>query len=141
MMYLGDEKCQIAAEEIANRLLKTGRGDDSENRSRAGIRAELARLTRITEELSRPLEQEPSLQSLLKYARLVQQILRNPEAVNQEELHDSYQVAEVVLRIPTEILPESLAKTLDASRKKIIQLAGFPQYRHFNLKSQLSRIR
>lgn len=73
MVYLGDEQCKKAASEIVQRLIETISGTDSEILSDSGIRAELARLARITKELSPQLQQEPTL---LESARLVQQVLR-----------------------------------------------------------------
>ena len=123
MVYLEDEECKAAAREIAERLLEISSGTGSKKLNQSEIRAQLARLTRITEELSRPLRKQ---ESLLKYARLVQQILRNPDRVNSDELRDSYHVEGVELRLTDKFLPEPLAKILAVSKKKVVQLQGFP---------------
>ncbi len=111
MVYLGDESCKAAAREIAERL------------QHSGHRAELARLSRITEELSPQLKEQ---QSLLEYARLVQRILRAPDTVNLAELQRSYPVEGVELTVPDRVLPEVLKRTVAASGKTGNRLEGFP---------------
>ena len=130
MVYLGDKQCKAAAQEIAKRLLETSSGTGSASHTDSGIRAELARLTRITDELSPQLKEEPSL---LQYARLVQRVLRTPETVNPVELSGSYQVEDVELRFPERLLPATLAKTVAASRQKVTQLKGFPPIQIFTV--------
>jgi formylglycine-generating enzyme required for sulfatase activity len=128
MVYLGDEQCKAAAREIAERLLETSSGTGLKSLTESGIKAELARLTRITEELSPQLKEEPSL---LEYARLVQKILRTSKEVNPADVDRSYQVEDVELRFPDRLLPEPLAKTVAASRVTVTQLEGFPPIKTF----------
>lgn len=109
MVYLGDAQCKQAALEIA------------ESFDESGSRAELARLARLTEELSPQLQQESGL---LEYARLVQQIIRTPDAVGLAELNRAYQVDDLTLKFPDKLLPENL--------KKGTQLKNFPPLRPFN---------
>ncbi|MGB7442086.1 MAG: formylglycine-generating enzyme family protein [Coleofasciculaceae cyanobacterium] len=106
MVYLGDESCKAAAREIAERLQDSGQLATANG----SIRAELARLTRITEELSPQLKEEPSL---LEYAKLVQRVLRAPDTVNLTELQRSYQVEGVELTVPDKVLPEVLKPEID----------------------------
>jgi len=121
MVYLGDEECQETAREISQRLLAVGSGMDTEISTDTGIRAELARLTRITSELSPQLEREPEL---LDYARLVQQVLRQPGSVSPAELIRSYRVDDVELIFPKRLLPQDLVAKLESD-----WIPGFPELR------------
>jgi formylglycine-generating enzyme required for sulfatase activity len=131
MVYLGDEQCKKAVREIAQRLIETSSGAGEASRTESGIRAELARLTRITEELSPQLKQEPTL---LDYARLIQRVLRTPEQVSVAELRSSYQVEDLELKFPDRLLPEQLARTLTSSRQIFPNLEGFPPIKTFEFK-------
>jgi formylglycine-generating enzyme required for sulfatase activity len=131
MVYLGDEQCKQAAREIAQRLIETSSETGSASLTESGIRAELARLTRITEELSPQLEQEPTL---LDYARLVQRVLRTPESVSAAELHNFYQLDDLELRVPDRLLPEELARTVASSRQMLPNWEGFPAIQTFEFK-------
>ena len=97
MTYLGDNDCQQAAEEIAKKLqqledrAETGEGADR------GIRAELARLSRITQELAPQLQAIPAL---VEHAKLVERVLRRPETVSADELEHSRQVGNIQLTVP-----------------------------------------
>lgn len=106
-------------------------GAGEASRTESGIRAELARLTRITEELSPQLEQEPTL---LDYARLVQRVLRTSEQVSLAELRSSYQVEDLELKFPHRLLPEELVRTLTSSRQIPLNLEGFPAIQTFEFK-------
>ncbi|MEO1069133.1 MAG: SUMF1/EgtB/PvdO family nonheme iron enzyme [Cyanobacteria bacterium J06638_6] len=91
MTYLGDEPCQQAVQEIANRLKSLENQAANAETSDRGIRAELAYLSRLTQEL------EPQLrgnEELLDLAQLVQRLLRNPEAVNPDEIVRSFRVGD-----------------------------------------------
>lgn len=111
MVYLGDAQCKKAAQEMA------------ESFNESGSRAELARLARITEELSPQLQEEPGL---LGYARLVQQILRTPDEVDLAELNRSYQVGDLSLKFPDKLLPEKLKQSKGNDSK------DFPPLQPFN---------
>jgi formylglycine-generating enzyme required for sulfatase activity len=131
MVYLSDEQCKQAAREIAQRLLSVSSGVDSTNLSELGIRAELARLTRITAELSPQLQQEPSL---LEYARLVQRLLKTPEEVSPEEINRSYHVEDVKLTPSSNLrlFPEALARIASPSKQTVTNLGGFPPLQSCN---------
>ncbi len=124
MVFLGDESCKAAAREIAEQLQHSGQLAEANG----SIRAELARLTRITEELSPQLKEE---QSLLEYAKLVQRVLRTPETVTPAELQRSYQVEGVELTVPDRVLPEVLKQTVASSGKTVDRLEGFPPIQTF----------
>jgi formylglycine-generating enzyme required for sulfatase activity len=129
MVFLGDEQCKEAAREIAKRLQETSSGTGSENRTESGIRAELARLTRITSELSAQLQQEPIL---LELASLIQRILRTPETVNPAELNRSYRIGDEELTIPDRLLPEGLRlRAMSSSRQTVAGLEGLPPVQTF----------
>nr|WP_211178751.1 formylglycine-generating enzyme family protein [Brasilonema octagenarum] len=128
MVYLGDEKCQEAAQEIAKRLLETSSGTGSENRSESGIRAELARLTRITQELSPQLQKEPAL---LEYAKLTQQMLRTPETLTQEELSRSFRVGGMELKPAHRLLGSVQAVAESSATLRVARLEGFPLIQTF----------
>jgi len=124
MVYMGDEQCRKAAREITERLIETSSGMGSARLTESGIRAELARLTSITEELSSQLEQQLGL---LDYARLVQRLLRTPELVTPSELRSSYLVEDLALTFPDKLLPEELVRTLTS----VSNLVGFPPIKTF----------
>ncbi len=65
-------------------------------------RAELARLARITQELTPQLR---AYDNLVRYAELVGQVLTNPSQVEQEALRRSYPVSGVELSVPPELVP------------------------------------
>jgi len=123
MVYLGDERCKAAAREIAQRLIEVSSDTSDEKLTGSGIRAELARLTRITEELSSQLQQEPSL---LEYARLIQRILRTPDEVSPDDLRRSYWLDNEELTLPVGVLPDNLARLVQSYRRKVVQIEGFP---------------
>ena len=102
MVYLGDEQCKAVARDIAEHLTEVTSNASGEL-TESAIRAELARLAQITEQLSPQLQQQPTL---LEYARLVQQILRTPEQVETAQLNRSYQVKDLELQFPDRLLPE-----------------------------------
>jgi hypothetical protein len=126
MVYLGDETCQKAALEIAERLQQVSSAAEAGELSERGVRAELARLTRITRELAPQLQKTPSL---VEYAKLVQRVLRNPEAVDPAELRQVYQVGEVALTVAPQILPDG-AEATDG----VTQIAGFQLYNCWSLR-------
>ncbi|AKG20136.1 formylglycine-generating enzyme family protein [Calothrix sp. 336/3] len=135
MVYLGDRECQQAAQEIARRLLEVSSGVSGANLDELGIRAELARLTRITEELAPQLQEEPSL---LEYANLVQKLLRTPEDVTATEINRSYQVGELELSpaISLSLFPvvgeklrlsqQPSSGTENVAGEKVLNLENFP---------------
>ncbi|WP_293082593.1 formylglycine-generating enzyme family protein [Moorena sp. SIO4A1] len=130
MVYLGDEQCKQAAREIAQGLIETSSGTDSENLTESGMRAELARLTRITAELSPQLQQEPTL---VEYARLIQRVLRQPDTVTPAELNP-YQLDDLELRVPDWLLPETLTNTVSVSGQTVTEVEGLPPLQTFQCK-------
>ena len=96
--------------EIAERL-KQLESAEAQGESTHSIRAELAYLTRLTQELSPQLEATPEL---VEWAALVQRLLRQPEAVAEEEVARSYQVGDYTF-IPSALpieLPSETGETL-----------------------------
>jgi hypothetical protein len=118
MVYMGDEACQQAVQALAERLKQVSDVAESETGSERGIRAELARLSRITQELAPQLQQTPAL---VEYAKLVQQVLRSPEAVDPAALQQIYQVGDVALTVSPCVLPTQQDR-MDA----LIEVPGFP---------------
>jgi formylglycine-generating enzyme required for sulfatase activity len=94
MVYLGDKECKQAAREIAQRLIETSSGINSKTTD-SGVRAELARLARLTEELSPQLEKEPDL---LNCAKDVQEYIRNFKRGGLKELYDIRQKLESAIK-------------------------------------------
>jgi formylglycine-generating enzyme required for sulfatase activity len=115
MTYLGDESCQQVTQEIAERL-KQLESADVEGESPQSIRAELAYLTRLTQELSPQLEATPEL---VEWAALVQRLLRQPKAVTVEEVEQSYQVGDYTFT------PSALPIELPSATAPLA-IAGFP---------------
>ncbi|WP_071187400.1 formylglycine-generating enzyme family protein [Trichormus sp. NMC-1] len=107
MVYLGDKECKQAAREIIQRFLETSSGLNSQISGNSGVRVELARLARLTEELSPQLEKETDL---LNYAKYVQEYIRNSRSGGLKELYDIRQKLESAIKPskPLEIngLPE-----------------------------------
>ena len=118
MVYLGDEACQKAAQAIAERLRQVSDSADNGDRSERGIRAELARLSRITQDLAPQLQKTPAL---IEYAKLVQQVLRNPEAVDPDELRQVYQVGDVAITVPPQVFPRE-----QKAAEALLEEANFP---------------
>ncbi|WP_228053754.1 AAA-like domain-containing protein [Nodosilinea sp. LEGE 07298] len=114
MTYLGDESCQQVTQEIAERL-KQLESAEAQGESTHSIRAELAYLTRLTQELSPQLEATPEL---VDWAALVQRLLRQPEAVTQEEAEQSYQIGNYTFT------PSALPIELPSTQEE--RLEGFP---------------
>ncbi|MFM7909809.1 MAG: formylglycine-generating enzyme family protein, partial [Microcystis sp.] len=137
MVYLGDERCKAAAREIAQRLIEVSSGTSDEKLTRLGIRAELARLTRITEELSPQLQQEPSL---LEYARLIQRILTTPDEVRPDDLRRSYWLDDEELTLPVGVLPDNLARVVQSYMRKVVQIEGFPPIKTFEFEVALIEV-
>jgi formylglycine-generating enzyme required for sulfatase activity len=107
MVYLGDEKCQQVIQEISQKLQEVT--NSSSSTSETGIKAELASLSRLTAELSPQLAREPSL---VEYARLIQDILKNPEQVDRQDLQQTFLVAGRELKVPQIILPKGLQESV-----------------------------
>ncbi|HEY9657175.1 MAG TPA: trypsin-like peptidase domain-containing protein [Allocoleopsis sp.] len=116
MVYLGDETCQQAVQEIAERFKHVSDVAEGRELSERGVRAELARLSRITQELAPQLKKTPSL---IEFAKLVQRVLRNPEAVDSAELQQVHQVGEITLKVQGFWIGTELTGS-------VVQVEGFP---------------
>ena len=128
MVYLGDRQCKKAAEEIADGLQVVYREASAQKLNQATLRSELARLTRITQELSPQLAQE---QGLLDYAKLVQKCLRRPETVSSDDLRASFRVGEMELVPPVNLIPDRLGEVIQPPKEKIISFEGFPPVKSY----------
>ena len=117
MVYMGDETCQKAAQAIAERLRQLSESADSGGRSERGIRAELARLSASHKIWLHSSQQTPAL---IEYAKLVQRVLRNPEAVDPDELRQVYQVGDVAITVP-QVFPK-----VQKAAENLFEGANFP---------------
>jgi len=122
MVYLGDEPCQAAVREIAERLQQSNQLITQDAGQESQVRAELARLSRITQELEPQLRHN---ESLIEYARLVQRVLRMPATVNPAEVQRSFKVEGIALTLAESLLPPQAPLTPETSTDPI-PLAGFP---------------
>jgi len=77
MTYLGDEHCRQMADEIVQQFAASGGKGSS-----TAVKAEFARLARITQELEPQLQAHPEL---VEFAKRVGQVLRSPETITPEE--------------------------------------------------------
>ena len=92
MGYLGDESCRQMAAEIAEQFEASG-----EQGSSTAVKAEFARLARITQEMESQLREQPEL---VAFARRVGRSLRSPETLTAEERQQTFVVGDRVLRLP-----------------------------------------
>jgi len=92
MGYLGDESCQRMAAEIAEQFEASGEQGNS-----TAVKAEFARLARITQEMESQLREQPEL---VAFARQVGRSLRSPETLTAEERQRTFEVEGRVLRLP-----------------------------------------
>ncbi|ASC72731.1 hypothetical protein XM38_036890 [Halomicronema hongdechloris C2206] len=95
MTYLGDEHCQAAVQDIGHRFQHLADQARAEGASDQSIRAELAYLSRITQELAPQLTRHPELVEL---AQLVQRLLRHPEAVTPADRARTFRVGDADIR-------------------------------------------
>lgn len=94
MAYLGDEQCRQMADEIAQQFEASGGQGDS-----TAVKAEFARLARITQELEPQLQAHPEL---VEFARRVGQVFRSPETLTAEERQRAFVVGDRLLQLPGE---------------------------------------
>ncbi|MTJ54155.1 formylglycine-generating enzyme family protein [Anabaena sp. UHCC 0253] len=120
MVYLGEEECKKAANEIIQKFLETRSGLNNQVVDNSGVKAELARLVRLTDELSPQLAQETDL---LNYAKLVQQSLRNPQLVSAEVLSSAEQILAQTIKPPN-----------------IPQIIGFPEIKILEFEFEFATI-
>jgi formylglycine-generating enzyme required for sulfatase activity len=92
MAYLGEERSRQMVDEIIAEFESSGNEGNSNT-----VKAELARLVRITQELTVQLTNYPEL---LRYTAKVNQAIRQPHSMPPEELQRAYQVGDRVLRLP-----------------------------------------
>jgi len=121
MVYLGDESCRSAVREIAERLQQSSQAMAQDAGCDSQVRAELARLSRITHELEPQLRHN---ESLVAYARLVQRVLRSPQTIHPLELQQSFEVEGIELRITDALLADPAVPSEPPGEDEA--LAGFP---------------
>ena len=92
MAYLGDEHCRQMADEIAQQFEASGGKGSS-----TAVKAEFARLARITQELEPQLQAHPEL---VEFAKRVGQVLRSPETITPEEQQQGIRVGDRHLHLP-----------------------------------------
>jgi formylglycine-generating enzyme required for sulfatase activity len=92
MAYLGEERSRQMVDEIIAEFEASGNEGNSNT-----VKAELARLVRITQELTVQLTNYPEL---LRYTAKVNQAIRQPHSMPPEELQRAYEVGDRVLRLP-----------------------------------------
>ncbi|MDJ0704694.1 MAG: formylglycine-generating enzyme family protein [Leptolyngbyaceae cyanobacterium MO_188.B28] len=122
MTYLGEHDRQQAAVEIATQLKQLGEWAETGDGSERGILAELARLSRITQELVPQLQEIPEL---VEYARVVERVLSQPDTVDAAELAQSRQVGDIELTVSQQFFP--------AGRGPVTEtwgVEGFPPLKH-----------
>ncbi len=94
MAYLGDEQCRQMADEIAQQFeASAGHG------SSTAVKAEFARLAKITQELEPQLQAYPEL---VEFAKRVGKVFRSPETLTTEELQQVVRVGDHRLQLPRE---------------------------------------
>jgi formylglycine-generating enzyme required for sulfatase activity len=128
MVFLGDEDCNRVAQEIAERLQQGEAQAQQQPDSQQGIRAEMARLTRIVNELEPQLRSQPAL---IEYAQLVQQLIKSPQSVDPEVMERSHRVEGVELRAPVFLVPPELRGSLSELSEAIAPIPGFPALQEF----------
>jgi formylglycine-generating enzyme required for sulfatase activity len=102
MVYLDDQR-QSVVQQLASRYEACAAvGKINPDMARA-VQSELDRLVRITQELSKQLEEYPGLVS---YAKLLGRLLHEPEIVTPVELKKQFIVGGKELTIPSVLLPE-----------------------------------
>jgi formylglycine-generating enzyme required for sulfatase activity len=110
MGYLGAESCQQMAQEIAEQFfVGGGQGNNT------AMKAEFARLAKITQELEGQLQQEPEL---LAFAEQVSRSLRSPQSLTVAEQRRVFQVGGVRLQLPDSMVSVS-------------ELEGLPELQSF----------
>ncbi|BAZ16811.1 hypothetical protein NIES4071_86890 [Calothrix sp. NIES-4071] len=101
MVYITEKRAQ-AVSEITQAFQNAASTNDGAIQSLVN-RAEMARLAKITEELAPQLR---NYENLVKYARVVSQVLSDPTSVKEEDLRRTYQVApKLELTLPQEFIP------------------------------------
>ena len=94
MAYLGDEDCRQMADEIAEQFEASGGQGNS-----TAVKAEFARLARITQELEPQLQAHPEL---VEFARRVGQAFRSPQTLTSAEWRQAFVVGDRRLQLPRE---------------------------------------
>jgi len=94
MAYLGDEDCRQMADEIAEQFEASGGQGNS-----TAVKAEFARLARITQELEPQLQAHPEL---VEFARRVGQAFHSPQTLTSAEWRQAFVVGDRRLQLPRE---------------------------------------
>ena len=121
MVYVDDAQQQAAARQLAQAYQAVSQAGDGQRLS-TSAQAEMARLSRLTQELAPKLKAYPQL---LDYARVVGRLLTSPKTVPQAALHSVYEVTEGL----TLAVPDAL-KPLAPQPQPVIP--GFPQLAPFD---------
>ena len=114
MAYLGDEQCRQMANEIAQQFEASGGQGSS-----TAVKAEFARLARITQEL------EPQLQAhrgLVEFARRVGRVFRSPELLSAAERRGVVVVGDHQLQLPEAWWPEPIFPEFQLLSFRTVQL-------------------
>ena len=109
MTFMGDESCRAAARELAERLQQVGQLSAEGADEQRGIRAQLAQLSRLTQELAPQLKES---EGLVNYARVLGEVLRRPEEIAPSELTRSYREGEIELGFDPRWLPQIVRQKL-----------------------------
>ncbi|MEA5467025.1 formylglycine-generating enzyme family protein [Leptothoe sp. PORK10 BA2] len=123
MVYVDEEQQQAAARQLAQAYQAVSQTGDGQRLS-TSAQAEMARLSRLTQELAPKLKAYPQL---LDYARVVGRLLTSPKSVPQAALHSVYEVAEGL----TLAVPDAL-KPLEPQPQPLPVISGFPQLEPFD---------
>lgn len=119
MIYVDDRQRQKVAHQLV-KAYDTVAAPGQAQRLSGPAQAEMARLSRLTEELAPKLRAYPQL---LDYARVIGRLLTEPTRVSAQAVRRSYEVLEGVTRdIPEDIIP-------DAVRQSGSELDGFAALR------------
>ena len=103
MVYVDEAQQQAAARQLAQAYQAVSQTGDGQRLS-TSAQAEMARLSRLTQELAPKLKAYPQL---LDYARVVGRLLTSPKNVPQAALHSTYVVTEgLTLAVPDALKPD-----------------------------------
>jgi formylglycine-generating enzyme required for sulfatase activity len=122
MVYVNDNQRQTVARQLADAYQTTTRSGET-NRLSTSAQAEMARLSRLTEELAPQLKAYPQL---LDYARVVGQLLTDPKEIPPNAVRPSYEVVEGI----TLEVPEDLIASLPQGSSSVFK--GFPALESFD---------
>jgi formylglycine-generating enzyme required for sulfatase activity len=132
MSYLGDESCQQMVREIAERFeMSAGQGEAT------AVKAEFARLARITQELESQLQEHLGL---VEFAKRVGRSLRSPQTLTPQERWQVFEVGDRTLRLPDAMLPSSETEDLPGLQTFEFDVAEFVETVEGRRTSRLEQI-